>query len=98
MQHLPPVPLVLRFFFLQVHQTNIPATASVATDPNTAPTTIPMVPTMRDKLQIFFYNDLIIKNLPLYSCHGQETFGIQSELNLSPSHNSCFTIHLINRT
>ena len=70
MQHLPSVPLVLRLYFLQVHQTNIPTTASAATDPNTTPTTIPMVPTMRDKLQIFFFpNDLF--------CYGQETFGIQ---------------------
>ena len=76
MQHLPSVPLVLRLYFLQVHQTNIPTTASAATDPNTTPTTIPMVPTMRDKLQIFFPNDLMVKNLPLYSCYGQETFGI----------------------
>ena len=53
-QHLPSVLFVLRLFFLQVHQTNIPATASAATDPNTAPTTIPMVPTMHDKLQIIF--------------------------------------------
>ena len=77
MQHLPSLPFVLRLFFLQVHQTNIPATARAATDPNTAPTTIPMIPTMRDKLQIIFSNDLIMKNLPLYFCYGQETFGIQ---------------------
>ena len=61
MQHLPSVPLVLRLYFLQVHQTNIPTTASAATDPNTTPTTIPMVPTMRDKLQIFFSLDLKMK-------------------------------------
>ena len=54
MQHLPSVPLVLRLYFLQVHQTNIPATASAATDPNTAPTTIPMVITKLDKLQVIF--------------------------------------------
>ena len=55
MQHLPSMPFVLGLFFLQVHQTNIPATASAATDPNTAPTTIPMVPTMSDKRQKLFY-------------------------------------------
>ena len=44
MQHLPSVPLVLRLYFLQVHRTNIPTTASAVTDPNTASTTIPMVP------------------------------------------------------
>ena len=49
-----------------------------------------MIPTMRDKLQIIFSNDLIMKNLPLYFCYGQETFGIQSELNLSSSHNFVF--------
>ena len=54
MQHLPSVPLVWRVFFLQVHQTNIPATASAATDPNTAPTITPIVPEKRDKLQIIF--------------------------------------------
>ena len=54
MQHLPSVPLVLRLYFLQVHQTNIPATASAATDPNTAPTTIPMVITKLDKLHVIF--------------------------------------------
>ena len=54
MQHLPSVPFVLRLFFLQVHQTNIPAKASAATDPITAPTIIPMVPTKRDKLEINF--------------------------------------------
>ena len=54
MQHLPSVPFVLRLFFLQVHQTNIPATASAATDPNKAPTIIPMVPTKRNKLDINF--------------------------------------------
>ena len=48
MQHLPSVPLVLHLYFLQVHQTNIPAIASAATDPNTAPTTIPMVITKLD--------------------------------------------------
>ena len=53
-QHLPSVPFVLRLFFLQVHQTNIPATASAATDPNTAPTIIPMLPTKRDNLEINF--------------------------------------------
>ena len=52
---IPSVPFVLRLFFLQVHQTNIPATASTATDPNTAPTTIPMVHTMPDKLQKYFF-------------------------------------------
>ena len=46
---------MLRLFFLQVHQTNIPATASAATDPNTAPKMIAMVPTMHDKLQIIFF-------------------------------------------
>ena len=66
MQHLP-----------SVHHTNIPATASAATDPNTAPTIIPMEPTMGDKLQMIFSNDFIIKNLPLYSCYGKKTFGIQ---------------------
>ena len=50
MQHLPLLPFVLRLFFLQVHQTNIPATASAATDPSTAPTTIPLVPTVQNKL------------------------------------------------
>ena len=84
------MPFVLRLFFLQVHQTNIPATASAATDPNTAPTMIIMVPTMHDKLQIIFFNDLMIKNLPLHSCYGQETFEIQSELNLSSSHEFWF--------
>ena len=54
MQHLPSLLFLLCLFFLQVHQTNTPATASAATDPNTAPTTIPMVPTMCDKLQIIF--------------------------------------------
>ena len=54
MQHLPSVPFVLRLFFLQVHHTNIPATASVTTDPNTAPTIINTVPTKRDKLEINF--------------------------------------------
>ena len=54
MQHLPSVPLVWRVFSLQVHQTNIPATASAATDPNTAPTITPIVPGKRDKLQIIF--------------------------------------------
>ena len=54
MQHLPSVPFVLHLFFLKVHQTNTPATAGVATDPNTAPTMIPMVPTKRDKLEINF--------------------------------------------
>ena len=37
--------------------------------------------------RLFFSNDFITKNLPLYSCYGHETFGIQSELNLSSSHN-----------
>ena len=55
MQHLPSLPFVLCLFFLQVHQTNIPATASAASDPNTPPTTIPMVPAMHDKLQIIFF-------------------------------------------
>ena len=55
MQHLPSVPFVLRLFFLQVHQTNIPATASAATDPNTAPRTIPRVRTIGDKLQLIFF-------------------------------------------
>ena len=54
MQHSPSVPLVKRVFFLQVHGTNIPATASAATDPNTAPTITPIVPRKRDKLQIMF--------------------------------------------
>ena len=54
MQHSPSVPLAWRVFFLQVHQTNIPATANAATDPNTAPTIIPRVPGKRDKLQITF--------------------------------------------
>ena len=53
-QHLPSMPFVLGLFFLQVHQTNIPATASAATDPNTAPTTIPMVPKMHHKRQKIF--------------------------------------------
>ena len=74
MQHLPSVLFVLRLFFLQVHQTNIPATASAATDPNTAPTIIPMAITKCDKLQIIFSNDLIIADLPLYYC--QVTFEI----------------------
>ena len=52
---LPLVPFMLRFFFLQVHQTNIPAIASAATDPNTAPKMVAMVPTMHDKLQIIFF-------------------------------------------
>ena len=85
MQHLPSVPLVWRVFFLQVHQTNIPATASAATDPNTAPTITPIVPRKRDKLQIIF--SMIIKDLPLHSCYGQETYEIQPQLNLAPSHN-----------
>ena len=46
MQHLPSLLFLLCLFFLQVHQTNTPATASAATDPNTAPTTIPMAPTI----------------------------------------------------
>ena len=54
MQHLLSVPPLLCLFFLQVHQTNIPATASAATDPNTAPTRTPIVPRKRDKLQIIF--------------------------------------------
>ena len=33
---------------------------------------------------------MIKENLSLYSCHGQETFGIQSELNLSSSHSFVF--------
>ena len=74
MQHLPSVLFVLRLFFLQVHQTNIPATASAATDPNTAPTIIPMAITKCDKLQIIFSNDRIIADLPLYYC--QVTFEI----------------------
>ena len=90
MQNLPSGPLVLPLYFLQVHQTNIPATVSAATDPNTAPTTIPMVITKRDKLQVIFPNDLIVENLPLYSCYGQEMFGIQSEFNLFSSHNFLF--------
>ena len=45
------MPFVLRLFFLQVHQPNIPVIASAATDPNTAPTIMPMVPTKRDKLE-----------------------------------------------
>ena len=56
MQHLPLEPYVLRLFFPQVHQTNIPATASAATDPNSAPTIIYTVPTKRDKLEINFCN------------------------------------------
>ena len=52
MQHLPSVRFMLCLFFLQVHQTNIPATASAATDPNTAPTIIHTVPEERDKLEI----------------------------------------------
>ena len=55
MQHLPSVPFLLHLFFLQVHQTNIPAMASAANDPNTAPTTIPMARTMCDKLHIIFF-------------------------------------------
>ena len=54
MQHLPSVPFVLRLFFLHVHQTNIPATASAATDPNAALTIIHTVLTKRDKLEIIF--------------------------------------------
>ena len=54
MQHLPSLPFALRLFSLQVHQTNIPAATSAATDPNTAPTIIHTVPTKRDKLQINF--------------------------------------------
>ena len=46
MQHLPSLLFLLCLFFLQVHQTNTPATASAATDPNTALTTIPMAPTI----------------------------------------------------
>ena len=53
---------------------------------------------MHDKLQIIFSNDPMIKNLPLYSCYGQETFEIQSELNLSSSTSFCFTIHYMYRT
>ena len=53
--YLPSVPFLLHLFFLQVHQTNIPATASAATDPNAAPTTIPMVHKIRDKLQNYFF-------------------------------------------
>ena len=55
MQHLPLLPFVLRLFFLQVHQTNIPATASAATGPNTTPTIINTAPTKRDKLEINFF-------------------------------------------
>ena len=59
------MPFVLRLFFLQVHQTKIPATVIAATDPNTAPTTIPMAPTIRNKLQgvkrnsteVYFYTE-----------------------------------------
>ena len=54
MQHLPSVPPVLCLFFVQVHQPNIPAIASAATDPNTAPTITPIVPGKRDKLQKIF--------------------------------------------
>ena len=54
MQHLPSVPLVFRLFFQKVHQTNIPAKASAATDPNTTPTIINTVPTKRNKLEINF--------------------------------------------
>ena len=54
MQHLPSVLFMLRLFFLQVHQTNTPATANAATDPNTAPTIIHTVPTKRDELEINF--------------------------------------------
>ena len=54
MQHLPSVPSAVRLFFLQVHQTNIPATASAVTDPNTVPTIIHTVPKKRDKLEINF--------------------------------------------
>ena len=32
------------------------------------------------------FNDFNITGLLLYSCFGQETFGIHSELNLSSSH------------
>ena len=98
MQHLPSVPFVLRFFLLQVHHTNISATATAATDRNTAPTTIAMVPAMYDMLQIIFSSDLIINNLPLYSCYGQETFGIHSELKISSSHNFVFhnSLHIKN--
>ena len=73
-QHLLSVPFVLRLFFRQIHQTNIPAKASAATDPNTAPTMIAIAPIKRDKLQMIFSSDLIIKDLPPYSC-----YGIQSE-------------------
>ena len=58
MQHLPSVPSVLRFFFLHVHQTNIPATARAATDPNAAPIIIHTVPTKRDKLEINFWKSV----------------------------------------
>ena len=84
MQHLPSVPFLLPLFFLQVQQTNIPAIASAAADPNTAPTTIPTV----SKCVINFKQ--FKKNLPLYSCYAQETFVIQSELNLSFCHNFVF--------
>ena len=90
MLHLPSVPFVLGPFFLQVHQTNIPATASAATDPNTAPTGIPTVSQCVINFKQYFIHDLIIKNLPLYSCYGQETFVIQSKLNLSFCHNFVF--------
>ena len=59
MQHLPSVPFVLRLFFPRVHQTNIPAKASAATDPNTAPTIIHTVPTNRDKLEIMFVSESV---------------------------------------
>ena len=55
MQQLPSLLFLLCLFFLQVHQNNIPATASATTDPNTAPTTVPMAPTMCDKLHIIFF-------------------------------------------
>ena len=50
--------------------------------------------------RLLFSNGLIIKNMPLYSCYGQETFGIQSELDLSSSHNFVFhnSLHIQNLT
>ena len=88
---IPSVPFLLHLFFLQVHQTNIPVTASAATDPLTLHQQhylwyLQCVISFRN----IFSNDLRMKSLPLYSSYGQETFGIQSELNLFSSHNLVF--------
>lgn len=52
MQHLPLVHSLFCLLFLQPHHTSIPAAASAATDPNTAPTMIQMVTTKREKLEM----------------------------------------------